>query len=250
MTSTSDGKFNVSSFRIATYNIHKCIGMDRRVRPKRIADVLKEVDADIVALQEVVGMDEASREHNHVHAIADELRMDFRIGENRRIRGAAYGNALLTHLPILSQHNHDITFKKSEPRGALQVTLQLETTSTLQVFNVHLGTGYFERRYQGPRLINVLSNHAESSAPRIVLGDFNEWTRGRASHLLAHHFETAEPRTRAGRARSYPGVIPLLHLDHIYYDSPLTLLNIAVHRSRLALVASDHLPLVADFRLD
>ena len=239
----------MSSFRIATYNIHKCIGMDRRVRPKRIADVLQEVDADIIALQEVAGMDAASREHNHIHAIAEELGLDYRIGENRRLSGAAYGNALLTRLPILSQHNHDITFKKSEPRGSLHVTLKLAPNATVQIFNVHLGTGFFERRYQGPRLVNVLSDHARPSSPRIVLGDFNEWTRGRASHLLAHHFQVAEPRSRLGRARSYPGVIPLLHLDHIYYDVPLTLLNIAVHRSRLALVASDHLPLVADFRL-
>lgn len=236
----------VQSFRLATYNIHKCIGMDRRARPKRIADVLREVDADIIALQEVTGMDDPSRDHNHLHTIAEELGFEFRIGENRRLHGAAYGNAVLTRLPILSQHNHDISFRKSEPRGALHVTVGIESFS-LQVFNVHLGTGFFERRYQGPRLLNVLNEH--SSSPRIVAGDFNEWTRGRASHLLAHHFQTAEPRTRLGRARSYPGVIPLLHLDHIYYDSPLKLLNISVHRSRLALLASDHLPLVADFRL-
>lgn len=239
----------MQSFRIATYNIHKCIGLDRRVRPKRIADVLKEVDADIIALQEVTGMDEASREHNHLHAIAEELGFDFRIGENRRLRGAAYGNAVLSRLPVLSQHNHDITFKKSEPRGSLHVTLGLGPGLAVQIFNVHLGTGFFERRYQGARLINVLSDHSHPSSPRIVLGDFNEWTRGRASHLLGHHFQTAEPRARLGRARSYPGVIPLLHLDHIYHDSQLALLNIAVHRSRLALVASDHLPLVADFLL-
>ena len=237
----------VSSFRIATYNIHKCVGMDRRVRPQRIVEVLKEVDADIIALQEVAGMDEASREHNHLHAIADELGFDFRIGENRRLHGAAYGNAVLSDLPIRSQHNHDITFRKSEPRGSLHVAFALDEKKLLQVFNVHLGTGFFERRYQGSRLINVLNDHSQPSSPRVVLGDFNEWTRGRASHLLGHHFQTAEPRTRLGRARSYPGVIPILHLDHIYYDSPLKLLNITVHRSRLALIASDHLPLVADF---
>ncbi len=221
--------------------------MDRRVRPQRIAEVLKEVDADIIALQEVAGMDHASREHNHLHTIGAELGFDFRIGENRRLHGAAYGNAVLSDLPIRSQHNHDITFRKSEPRGSLHVAFALDEKRLLQVFNVHLGTGFFERRYQGSRLINVLNDHSQPSSPRIVLGDFNEWTRGRASHLLGHHFQTAEPRTRLGRARSYPGVIPLLHLDHIYYDSPLKLLNITVHRSRLALIASDHLPLVADF---
>ena len=230
------------------------MGLDRRVRPKRIAEVLKQIDPDIIALQEVTGMDEASGERNHLQAIAEELAFDFRTGENRRLRGAAYGNAVLTHLPIVSQHNHDITWRKSEPRGCLHVTLALEDKKqtaprSLQIYNTHLGTGFFERRYQAGRLLNVLGDHSHASSARIILGDFNEWTRGLASHLLSDRFHTAEPQQRLGRARTYPGVMPLLHLDHIYYDSPLELLNIQLHRSRLALVASDHLPLVADFRL-
>ena len=220
----------------------------------RIAEVLKQVDADIIALQEVAGMDEDSPELNQLRMIAEKLGFDFRTGENRRLRGAAYGNALLTHLPIVSQHNHDITWRKNEPRGCLHVTVKLEDKKqaaprSLQIYNTHLGTGFFERRYQAERLLKVVGNHPHFSSPRIVLGDFNEWTRGLASHLLSDRFHTAEPPRRIGRARTYPGVLPLLHLDHIYYDSPLQLLNIELHRSRLALVASDHLPLVADFRL-
>jgi len=238
----------VSSFRIATYNIHKCRGLDRRVRPKRIAEVLKQIDADIVALQEVVGMDEAAREHNQVHAIADELEMDFRIGENRRLRGGAYGNAVLSRLPIIADRNHDLTWRRYEPRGCLQVTITNASTA-LQIYNVHLGTGFFERRYQAHRLFEVISGEPNPSAQKIVLGDFNEWTRGLTTHLLSFHLNSAEPEQRLGRARTYPGVFPLLHLDHIYYNSLLTLKKIAVHRSRLALAASDHLPIVADFRV-
>jgi len=237
---------NVFSFRITTYNIHKCRGLDRRVRPKRIAEVLKQIDADIVALQEVVGMDEAAREHNQVHAIADELGMDFRTGENRRLRGGAYGNAVLSRFPIVADRNHDLTWRLYEPRGCLQVTLK-NPQAVLEIYNVHLGTGFFERRYQAHRLFDVISGDSRVSAPRIVLGDFNEWTRGLTTHLLSFHLNSAEPEQRLGRARTYPGVFPLLHLDHIYYDSLLTLKKIAVHRSRLALAASDHLPIVAEF---
>jgi len=82
-------KLKVLSFRIATYNIHKCIGLDRRVRPMRIAQVLKQISADIIALQEVVDMDKEALERNQVRAIADELGVDFRIGENRRQRPVA-----------------------------------------------------------------------------------------------------------------------------------------------------------------
>lgn len=239
------------SFRVTTYNIHKCQGLDRRVRPKRIADVLREIDADIIALQEVVGMDETARERNQVRAIADELGCEFRIGENRRHGGAAYGNAVLSRLPLVGDHNHDITWRKREPRGCLQVTLASEdrpNVPRVNVYNVHLGTAFFERRSQAHRLLEVV-DHQSHSVPRIILGDFNEWTRGLATRLLSHHFTMAEPAYRLGRARTYPSVLPLMHLDHIYYDSEIELKNVTVHRSRLALVASDHLPVVADFRL-
>src|SRR5918994_1391804 len=126
---------SVVSFRVTTYNIHKCQGLDRQVRPRRIAEVLKQIDADVIALQEVVGMDEAAREHNQVHAIADELGYDFRIGENRRHRGAAYGNALLSRLPIVTDRNHDLSFRKYEPRGCLEVSITNPSDSQTPVHN-------------------------------------------------------------------------------------------------------------------
>jgi endonuclease/exonuclease/phosphatase family metal-dependent hydrolase len=250
-------KAKMRSFRIATYNIHKFRGIDRRVRPQRIAEVLKQTGADIIALQEVVGMDEGTRERNHIRAIAEELGFDFRIGENRRLRGGAYGNAVLTRLPIVAHRNYDITWRGKEARGCLQVAVAYEdgerknAQGVLQIYNLHLGTAFFERRYQARRLLDqdLLGDRAEISSPRIVLGDLNEWTRGLASRLLSRHFNTASPRQYFGRAWSYPGILPFLHVDHIYYDSLLELQNITVHRSRLALVASDHVPLVADFAI-
>ena len=241
------------AFTIATYNIHKCRGLDHRVRPDRIVEVLKETGADIIALQEVAGMDQADRQHNQVRWIADELGFHYRTGGNRRLHGAAYGNAVLTRLPIAASHNHDVSWRNSERRGSLEVVLELgaqETTQRLRVFNVHLGTGYFERRYQSKKLLEIMNHDSRDTAPRLVLGDFNEWPRGLASHLLETHFNTAEPRRRLGRARSYPGILPLAHVDHIYYDSPLDAVKVSIHRTRLALIASDHLPVIAKFRYE
>lgn len=239
----------MSLFRVTTYNIHKSRGLDRRVRPKRIAAVLKEIDADVVALQEVVGLDEPARELNQVRAIAEDLGLDFRIGENRRIHGAAYGNAVLSRLQITKTHNHDLTCRRYEPRGCLEVAVGVDEQTSVQVFNVHLGTGFFERRYQAHRLLEVIAGDRNSTLPRIILGDFNEWTRGLTTRLLSLHLNSAEPEQRLGRARTYPGVFPLLHLDHVYYNTSLKLERIFVHRSRLALAASDHLPIVAEFTL-
>jgi endonuclease/exonuclease/phosphatase family metal-dependent hydrolase len=219
------------------------------VRPRRIAEVLREINADVVALQEVVGMDEAEREHNQVAAIAEELGLDFRTGENRRLRGSAYGNAVLSRWPIVTDRNHDLTWRRYEPRGCLDVAIKLpdDVQTVLRLFNVHLGTGFFERRNQAHRLLEVITGADNLATPKILLGDFNEWTRGLTTRLLSRHWNSAEPEPRLGKARTYPGLFPLLHLDHIYYNSSLTLKNITIHRTRVALSASDHLPIVAEF---
>lgn len=237
-------------FRVATYNIHKCQGMDRRVSPERIVSVLREVDADIIALQEVLAIRGLGSEHDQAHFIAEALGMTYRLGENRQLQGGAYGNLVLTRWPMNATINHDISIDGREQRGCLRVDIQLPNERLLHVYNVHLGTSFTERRQQARRLLDTAILHSDDhDGPRIMLGDFNEWTRGMASRLLAEHFQSADMRLALGRKRTYPGMLPFLHLDHIYYDSALELEAAQLHRSRLALVASDHLPIVAEFHL-
>ncbi len=255
--SSSIPRFLSPHFRVVTYNIHKCCGLDRRVRPARIVEVLREIDADVIALQEILSVEGERREANQLCFIAEELECEYRAGENRKLRGGSYGNATLSRLPIAGNtHNYDLTWRGREGRGCLQTEVEADARK-LQIFNVHLGTAFLERRFQARRLIEVLNGkegHESSESerrttPRIMLGDFNEWTRGLASRLLASHMESADLRAHLARRRTYPGILPLLHLDHVYYDaSALELLNLSLHRSRTALIASDHLPLVADFR--
>lgn len=236
-------------FRIATYNIHKCKGLDGKVRPSRIAEVLRCVNADILALQEVVSVENGVRELNQARYLADELGMQLAIGENRRHAGGAYGNVVLSRLPLHSVCNYDISVPGRERRGCLRTDVRLDT-ETVHVFNVHLGTAFMERRHQGKRLLDAELLRSQSVAgPRIVLGDFNEWTRGLASQLLAGEFQSADIRLHLRTRVTYPGVFPMLHLDHIYYDQTLVLDGVGLYRTGLALVASDHLPLYADFRV-
>lgn len=237
--------------RVATYNIHKCRGLDRRVQPERIAEVLNEVNADIVALQEVAGLDSQASDRNQVRAIAESLSLVFCTGSNRRVHGAGYGNALLSRFPITEHRNHNLTWWRYEPRGCLEAEIEFgnkRSGQAVRIYNVHFGTGLFERPYQADSLMRYV-DHGRP-APRIIMGDFNEWSRGRATRLLSARFKTAEPRHAFGRMRTYPGVLPLVNLDHIYYDSAVELIEMKLHRSRLALIASDHLPLVADFRVE
>jgi endonuclease/exonuclease/phosphatase family metal-dependent hydrolase len=226
--------------RVLTYNTHKCRGMDGRTSAIRIAEVLQEVDADVIALQEVL-------EHQ-AETIAKDLRMGYALGETRKHRGYAYGNVVLSRFPIREARNYDLSVRGREERGCLRADLQVSGT-VLHVFNVHLGTAFLERRTQGRRLMAPeLLNDTEIESPRIVLGDFNEWTQGLATRLLRRHLESADVRAHLQRSKTYPGVLPFLHLDHIYYDPALRLERLTLWRTKKALVASDHLPLVGEFR--
>lgn len=243
---------NVGSLRVVTYNVHKCRGLDRRVRPGRIVDVLGKIDADIIALQEVLSIKNGKRHEDQVRFIAEELGFHSAFGHNCWMKGGRYGNLLLTRFPIHVSRNYDISSRTRirEPRGCLRADVRLDAM-TLHIFNVHLGTGYFERRNQAHRLIRErILDHHDVHGPRIVLGDFNEWTRGSASQILNALFETADIRQHLKRSRTYPGLLPILHLDHIYFDPALRLEKLTLCRNRTALIASDHLPLVADFRME
>ncbi|HXG93723.1 MAG TPA: endonuclease/exonuclease/phosphatase family protein [Blastocatellia bacterium] len=237
--------------RVATYNIHRCRGLDRRVRPDRIVEVLREIDAEIVGLQEVLSIPNHSREKDQARFIAEELEMNYSVGWTRTLKGGVYGNVVLSRFPLIETRNYDISVRGREQRGCLRADIAVGgQAGVLHVFNVHLGTAYLERRYQARKLIdNAILNHEELKGARIMLGDFNEWTRGLATKLFASHMVSADIKLHLQQSRTYPGVFPLLHLDHIYFDPELHLHCLTLHRSRTALVASDHLPLVADFRL-
>jgi endonuclease/exonuclease/phosphatase family metal-dependent hydrolase len=226
--------------RVVTYNVHKCRGIDGRSSAVRIAEVLHEIAPDVIALQEVL-------EHQ-AETISTELKLPYALGENRKHRGHAYGNVVLSRFPIRTVRNYDLSVRGREERGCLRADLQIGGSTLLHVFNVHLGTALLERRVQGRKLIAPeLLNDVEIESPRIVLGDFNEWTRGLATRLLRSHLKSADVRSHLNRSHTYPGMLPFLHLDHIYYDPALHLERLSLFRTRKALLASDHLPLVGDF---
>lgn len=232
----------MTRFRIATYNVHKCRGMDWRVDASRIVKVIREMDADIVALQEVVA--------GQMQQIVESVAMFHSFGAAREWQGEGYGNAMLSRFPIRGEYNYDVSVGRREPRRCLRVDVEFPADHALHIFGVHLGTSFFERRHQARKLasIQILGN-PELTGPRLLVGDTNEWTRGLATRTLSKHLESADIRQHLKRARTYPGVVPLLHLDHIYYDSPLQLTGMHLHRTSTSLVASDHLPLIGDFHL-
>jgi endonuclease/exonuclease/phosphatase family metal-dependent hydrolase len=233
------------TLRVATYNIHRCRGLDGRTRPQRIAAVLRTIDADVVALQEVVGA--GPRGGGHAEELGAMLGMGWVMAPARELRGHQFGNAVLSRFPIMHHFEHDLSWKTCEPRRMQRVDIAVHG-STLHLYNVHLGTAILERRHQAQRLASMVSDR-HVAGPKLVVGDFNEWMRGLATKMLSERLNTVDLRNHLQRRRTYPGLFPILHLDHIYYAGRVEIVGIELPRTRLSLVASDHLPLVADVRI-
>jgi len=220
--------------------------MDGLTRPRRIIDVLRHIDGDVIALQEVVGAGPSGG--GQAEEIGAALGMGWAMAVTRHFRGHLFGNVVLSRLPIRHSSQYDLSWRTRERRCCQRVDLEIGGSRSLRVFNVHLGTALLERRHQARRLATFVSD-SRLTGPRIVLGDFNEWIRGLTTSLLSKSLRSVDLREHMRRRRTYPGVFPVLHLDHIYYLGDLEVVRVWLPRTRLSLVASDHLPLVADVEL-
>jgi endonuclease/exonuclease/phosphatase family metal-dependent hydrolase len=243
MTDTASRRY--VDLRIATYNIHRCRGMDRRTMPGRVAEVIREMNADVVALQEVIGAGPSGA--GQAEAIGAALGMGWTMHAVRQLRGHNFGNVVLSRYPILHHGHYDLTWRTCEERACQRVDLDIDGEA-LHIYNVHLGTAVMERRYQAGRLAAFVHDH-RIKGPKIILGDFNEWLKGLATKTLSALFNSIDIAQHLKRKRTYPGLFPVLHLDHIYYEGDVTVRSMELVRTRRALMASDHLPLVADFRI-
>jgi endonuclease/exonuclease/phosphatase family metal-dependent hydrolase len=231
--------------RIVTYNIHRCCGMDRRIMPRRIAEVLASLRPDVIALQEVLGIGPRGRGQDEL--LGALLGMGWVMAPARLRRGYPFGNMILSRFPIVNDERHDLTWKNRRGRCCQRADLRLRD-HMLHVYNVHLGTGLRERQYQAERLAMLLNQH-RGSGPKIILGDFNEWGRGVTTGILTPQFHSLDIRPFVKRRRTYPGFLPLLHLDHIFFEGRIEVTHVHLPKTRDSLIASDHLPLVADIRI-
>jgi endonuclease/exonuclease/phosphatase family metal-dependent hydrolase len=209
--------------------------------------VLAAIDADIVALQEVVGASPVSP--GQAQRIGAALGMGWVMAPTRHVRNALYGNVVLSRFPVIHHQQHDLSWKTCEPRLAQRVDLNVDGDNILHFYNVHLGTALLERREQARRLASIVHDR-RVTGPKIVLGDFNEWARGLATDVLAEKLHSIDLRQHLRRKRTYPGFFPLVHLDHIYYEGTRVEIDkVWLPKDRMTMMASDHLPLVADLKL-
>lgn len=219
---------------IATYNIHGAVGSDGRFAPARVARVLREINADIIALQEVpLG---GSQWPNVLHRLQQASGLVGVEGYTFTVSGRRFGNAILSRYPIVATRRIDLSFCSREPRGAVDADIYCHGT-LLRVVATHLGLRAAERRVQISTLLQAFDT---AEMPVILMGDVNEWfVWGRTLRQLVSHFDSVPaPAT-------FPARWPLLALDRIWIRPRHRLVHVQVHTSRMARRASDHLPLIA-----
>ena len=240
--------------RVATYNIHRAWGGDGHLDPSRIAEVILSLDADLVALQEV----ETPHAPAPIVLLSRLIEQGYApvLGPTMRADAHHYGNVLLTRLPVRQRELMDLSRPGREPRGLIEIRLGLTDPGrsesdgpvgrSLHCLATHLGLRAVERRVQIARIaarLDAIRQGSGDTTPVILLGDFNEWYPSRRLKPLDARLE------RVARRATWPARWPLLALDRIWYGGSLELESSWVVRTRQTRLASDHLPLMARFRV-
>ena len=240
-----------ASLRVVTYNIHKGIGgTDRKYRPQRIIDVLADLKPQIALLQEVDDGVPRSNRHCQVELLAEALGYRHSAFQrNVHLKHGYYGNAILSHYPLKSVQNIDLTIRPKKRRRALLARCRLDIghhTRSLLIVNLHLGLSGLERQIQLRRLLkrHPLAQIA-NRLPVLIGGDYNDVYGNLGSRVM----DPKGFQTVGKKILTFPAILPMRPLDRMFFRGSVTLHHAFAARSALARRASDHLPLVADFEV-
>jgi len=229
---------------IASYNVHKCVGADRRFDPERVSRVIHEIDADVIGLQE------ADSRFGERTGLLDLRRLERETGLIPvPVAGATKAHGWHGNVVLFKQGTvrdvHQINLPGLEPRGALLAEIELARGGALRIIAAHLGLLHSSRAQQARLIVDLMSS--DNDTPTILLGDLNEWRLGDRSSL--NTFQAAfGPLPPA--VPSFPSTLPLLALDRIMANRSGLISTVEVHDSPLARVASDHLPIKAVVSLE
>ncbi len=225
--------------RVATYNICKSVGTDLRRRPERVLAVLRELDADVVAVQEV-----DRRFGERVTALSPEAIEQetpyFPVPFGVRPASLGWhGNVLLARRGVEVEATRRLELPALEPRGAVLADLRVSGRA-FRFIGMHLGLIGLWRRRQA-RAVLLALEALEDRLPTVMMGDLNEWSMdGGCLRLFAKHHHVASPGPTFHSRR------PVAPLDRIITSLDLRVEAAGVHVSQKARVASDHLPVWAE----
>ncbi|WP_249691057.1 endonuclease/exonuclease/phosphatase family protein [Stappia sp. WLB 29] len=231
--------------RLLSYNVHGCVGGDRRLDLARIVEVIAAAQPDVVALQELDVGRLRSGGIDQAEEIAAALEMTSVFHPAMHVAEEKYGDAILTSLPMRVVKTGPIP-SRGEPRGAIWCEIE-HGARPLHVFNTHLGLWRGERLAQVRTLLGpAWLGHPECRGQDTVLmGDFNSVPSSPSFAQVASVLQLARPRTGRLAGPTFPARLPLLRLDHIFLSKGLRCLDCTPLRTPPARLASDHLPLLA-----
>ncbi|MEO7062614.1 MAG: endonuclease/exonuclease/phosphatase family protein [Dokdonella sp.] len=227
----------MTRLRIATWNMHGGVGLDGRFAPERIAQVISELDADVIALQEFGSRDAGFAMAAHLERASAARAI---VMPTFQKCGSDFGNVVLTRWPASAIACHALGVDGREPRNAIDLVIDYGHGS-LRVVATHLGLRAIERSKQVKHLRALFD--VPLAPYTIVLGDFNEWSRRGALHEFDAHFG------RLSAPATFPSPCPIVALDRIWIAPAAACIDLHTHKSRTARIASDHLPLVAMLEL-
>lgn len=238
-----------AELRIVTYNVHSCIGTDRRLDPARIADVLASLEPDVVALQELDVGRRRTGGIDQAFAIAEAMKMASHFHPALLVREEKYGDAILTSLPSRLVKAGPLP-SVGEPRGALWLEVMVGE-QPVHIFNTHFGLRRTERIRQAEALTGPdwIGAAQQIGGPIVLAGDFNAIPSSPGYRRLAAALRPITQHDGRLLAPTFPSRFPLLRLDHLFVSEGVTVVSAAPVRTPLTGLASDHLPLQAQLRL-
>ncbi|PTS83237.1 MULTISPECIES: endonuclease/exonuclease/phosphatase family protein [unclassified Caulobacter] len=244
------------TLRLMTYNVHRCVGTDRRLDIERVAEVIAAEAPDVVALQELDVGRLRTRREDQAHRLADLLKMSFHFHPAMTVEEELYGDAILTALPERRIRAEGLPLYRRipglEPRGALWVEVMLGD-QPVQIINTHLGLVPQEQRRQAAALLGDRWMASDGwTAPGVLLGDFNAAPASATYRMLRAAMRDAQSPAGQGTGRSiatFPSSFPFMRIDHVFLTPGLSTLRVWSPRDARARLASDHLPLVVELEL-
>lgn len=240
--------------RLMTYNVHRCVGVDRKLDVERVAEVIAACRADVVALQELDvgrartnGVDQAQR-------LADLLRMRSHFHPAMKVEAEHYGDAILTHLPERLVKAGGLPgmprIKGLEPRGAVWIAVDIGGGVELQVINTHLGLVPKEQQRQAAALIGEEWMASEAfTAPAVLLGDFNASPFSKTYRMLSSVIRDGQIGAPRAPTATFPSTFPFMRIDHVFLAGDIKVTSIESPFDPRARTASDHLPLVLELEV-
>ena len=239
--------------RLMTYNVHRCVGVDKDLNVERVAAVIADARPDIVALQELDVGRMRTRGVDQAHALAELLGMRSRFHPAMHVEEEQYGDAILTALPERLVRAGSLPgyprMRGLEPRGAIWVAVDVGGGVELQVINTHLGLVPREQRLQARALAGADWLGA-CSGPTLLAGDFNVTSLTQPYRTLCGRL--ADAQRKAGQRptiKTFPSGFPAIRIDHCFVSEAIIPTRVQTTFSPLARAASDHLPLVVDFEI-